>query len=387
MLLLGLNMDFIDQIKTVSQQITKLKDQVLTEEATKNAFVMPFINALGYNVFDPTEVFPEFTADVPGLKGEKVDYSIIMGNVPIILIECKWCGASLEHPKHSSQLHRYFHATEAKFGILTNGILYRFYTDTEKSNVMDEKPFFEFNMMDFNESMVNELKRFSKTTFNPEQMVDFAKNLLYTKEIKRLMAEQLTEPSPDFVKFFASQVYTGRLTGSVTDKFTEITKRSLKEFINDRITDRLKSAIDSSEPITSASPSNPNQGTEIEEGMGVSSGDEEESSSITEEEMQGFLIIKAILREVIDISHLKFRCKKHYLGINLDDKVTKTVCRLWFKANKKFIGIMDVDGKEAKKEISSLDEIYGVVEILKDRAKYLSQNSLKQSKSADLHEA
>lgn len=378
-------MDFIDQIKSVSQQITKLKDQVLTEEATKNAFVMPFINALGYNVFNPTEVCPEFTADVPGLKGEKVDYSIIMGNVPIILIECKWCGASLEHPKHSSQLHRYFHATEAKFGILTNGILYRFYTDTEKSNVMDEKPFFEFNMMDFNESMVNELKRFSKTAFNPEQMVDFAKNLLYTKEIKRLMAEQLTEPSPDFVKFFASQVYTGRLTVSVTDKFTEITKRSLKEFINDRITDRLKSAIDLPDTITSEPQSNFIQETEAD--IEVDSSLSENEIPATEEEMQGFLIIKAILREVIDISHLKFRCKKNYLGINLDDKVTKTVCRLWFKSNKKYIGIMDVDGKEAKKYISSLDEIYGVVEILKDRAKYLSQNSLKQSKSADLYEA
>ena len=379
-------MDFIDQIKTVSQQITKLKAQVLTEEATKSGFVMPFINALGYNVFDPTEVFPEFTADVPGLKGEKVDYSIIMGNAPIILIECKWCGASLEHPKHSSQLHRYFHATEAKFGILTNGILYRFYTDTEKSNVMDEKPFFEFNIMDFNESMVNELKRFSKTAFNPEQMVDFAKNLLYTKEIKRLIAEQLTEPSPDFVKFFASQVYIGRLTVSVTDKFTEITKRSLKEFINDRITDRLKSVIDPPKDITLASPPNDIQGTETEEDIEVDYPPLEKEIPTTEEEIQGFLIIKAILREVIDINHLKFRCKKHYLGINLDDKVTKTVCRLWFKSNKKFIGIMDVDGKEVKKEISSPDEIYGVAEILKDRAKYLSQNSLKQSKSADLHE-
>src|SRR4028119_1622864 len=125
-------MDFIDQIKGISQQIQKLKEQILTEEATKNAFVMPFINALGYNVFNPMEVCPEFTADVPGLKGEKVDYAIIMDSNPIILIECKWCGGSLEKPKHSSQLHRYFHATEAKFAVLTNGILYRFYTDIDK---------------------------------------------------------------------------------------------------------------------------------------------------------------------------------------------------------------------------------------------------------------
>ena len=203
------------------------------------------------------------------------------------------------------------------------------------------------------------------------------------------MTEQLTEPSPDFVKFFASQVYTGRLTGSVTDKFTEITKCSLKEFIDDRITDRLQPIIDpsNSKNITSTSPPNGIQGTETEESIGDSSGDEEESSSITEEEMEGFLIIKVILREVIDISHLKFRCKKHYLRINLDDKGNKTVCRLWFKANKKFIGIMDVDGKEVRKAISNLNEIFGVAEILKDRAKYLSQNNLTRSQSVELYES
>ena len=364
-------MDFIDQIKAITQQISKLKDQILTEEATKNAFIMPFLNALGYNVFNPMEVSPEFTADVPGLKGEKVDYAIMANDVPIMLFECKWCGSGLENPRHCSQLHRYFHATEAKFGILTNGILYRFYTDVEKPNVMDEKPFFEFNMMDFNESMVNELKRFSKTAFNPEGMADFAKNLLYTKEIKRLMAEQLTEPSPEFVKFFTSQVYTGRLTESVVNKFTEITKQSLKEFINDKITDRLKMAVDLPD--------------KIEDKADPSLIDENEIV-ITEEEREGFLIVKAILREVVNISHIQSKCTKSYFGINFDGKA-KTICRLWFKSGKKSIGLFDVEGKEVKKTISSLDEIYGIAGLLKDRAKYLTQNNSKQPKVIESHES
>jgi len=372
-------MDFIDEIKGISQQIQKLRQQVQTEEATKNAFIMPFINALGYNVFNPTEVCPEFTADVPGLKGEKVDYAIMMDGAPIILIECKMCGASLENPKHSSQLHRYFHATEAKFGVLTNGILYRLYTDIEKSNVMDEKPFFEINMLDFNESSINELKRFSKAAFHPEQMADFAKNLLYTREIKRLMAEQLISPSPEFVKFFTSQVYTGRLTESVVSKFTEITQRSLKEFINDRITDRLKSAIDLPDNATTVSQFTEEQ-NDLEPEL-------ETEFVVTDEEMEGFYIVKAILREIADISHLKFKATKNYLGINFDGKVSKTVCRLWFKSGRKFIGIIDADGKEAKKALSQLDEIYGIAEILKDRAKYLTQNTSKQSKTVELSES
>ena len=364
-------MDFIDQIKGISQQIQKLKEQILTEEATKNAFVMPFINALGYNVFNPMEVCPEFTADVPGLKGEKVDYAIIMDSNPIILIECKWCGGSLEKPKHSSQLHRYFHATEAKFAVLTNGILYRFYTDIDKSNVMDEKPFFEFNILDFNESSINELKRFSKSIFNHNELGDVARNLLYTKEIKRLMAEQLIEPSPDFVKFFASQVYSGRMAASVVEKFTELTKRSLKEFINERITERLTAAL----------PENTNPSATTDEAKEPQVELEHPSGEIvtTEEELEGFYIIKAILREVVDIGRIQYKDTKNYFGINLDGKVSKTLCRLWFNSSKKSIGILDAEGKEAKKIISSLDEIYGIAGILKDRAKYLTQNSSPQT--------
>jgi hypothetical protein len=368
-------MDFIDQIKGISQQIQKLREQILTEEATKNAFVMPFINALGYNVFNPMEVCPEFTADVPGLKGEKVDYAIIMDGNPIILIECKWCGGSLENPKHSSQLHRYFHATDAKFGVLTNGILYRFYTDIDKSNVMDEKPFFEFNMLDFNESHINELKRFSKSSFNPNELGDVARNLLYTREIKRLMAEQLTDPSPEFVKFFAGQVYSGKLVASVVEKFTEITKRSLKEFINERITDRLKTAIDIPDTTPTASTLVESQEVEAD----PESSFPENGIVTTEEELEGFYIVKAILREVVDISRIQYKDTKNYFGINLDGKVSKTLCRLWFNSNKKSIGILDAEGKEAKKLISNLDEIYGIAGILKDRAKNLTQNSSSQT--------
>jgi len=358
-------MDFIDLIKGIAQQIQKLREQIQTEEATKNAFVMPFINALGYNVFNPMEVCPEFTADVPGLKGEKVDYAIIMDGAPTILIECKWCGGSLENPKHSSQLHRYFHTTSAKFSLLTNGIIYRFYTDTEKPNIMDEKPFFEFNMLDFNDSSINELKRFSKSIFNPNELGDVARNLLYTKEIKRLMAEQLVDPSPDFVKFFASQVYSGRLAASVMERFTDITKQSLKEFINERITERLAAAINTTQTAASSSET---QDSESE------SPTDDEGIVTTEEELEAFHIVKAILREVVDIGRIQYKDTRSYFGVNLDGKVSKTVCRIRFFPNKKSIAILDAEGKEAKKPLSSLDEIYGIAGILKDRAKYLIQN-------------
>ncbi len=82
-------MDFIDQLRSLATRIANTKDLIQTEEATKNAMVMPFIQALGYNVFDPLEVTPELVADVGMKKGEKVDYAILSATKPIILFECK----------------------------------------------------------------------------------------------------------------------------------------------------------------------------------------------------------------------------------------------------------------------------------------------------------
>lgn len=363
-------MDFIDQIKAISQQIEKLKDQIQNEQATKSAFIMPFIQALGYNVFNPMEVAPEYTADLPGLKNDKVDYAIVDNGQPIIFIECKCCGESLESLKHSAQLRKYFHNTEAKFGILTNGILYRFYTDIEKSHIMDEKPFFEFNMLNFIDSDINELKRFSKSSFDPDELGDVAQNLLYTKEMKRLIALQLEDPSPEFVKFFSKQIYSGIMTASVVEKFSEITKRSLKEFINERITGRLKTAIDLPENTTTSESANEDSNvSDIKININIP----ENGIVTTEDELEGFYIIKSILREVVDVGRIQYKDTKNYFGINVDGKVTKTICRLYFTPNKKVVSIPDANRKEAKQTISNLDEIYGMSKILKDKVLYLTQ--------------
>lgn len=120
-------MDFIDQVKQFAKRVEGMKDTIQTEEATKTSIIMPFFSLLGYDVFNPNEFIPEFTADVGIKKGEKVDYAILSDGSPVILIECKWIGEPLE--KHDSQLFRYFGTSKAKFAILTNGLIYRFYTD------------------------------------------------------------------------------------------------------------------------------------------------------------------------------------------------------------------------------------------------------------------
>lgn len=339
-------MDFKDQIKQLGERVVRLKDQIQTEEATKNAFIMPFIQALGYDVFNPLEVVPEFTADIGIKKGEKVDYAIMKEGQPIILIECKWWGENLD--VHNSQLFRYFHTTKSKFGLLTNGIQFRFYTDLMETNKMDEKPFLEFDFTNMKEQVVFELKKFHKSYFDLNSIISSASELKYSNEIKGILTKEINEPSPNFVKFFVSQVYTGKATEKVMTQFTEIVKRSLNQFISDIISDRLKAALEK-ENIK-----------DVEQVKVIEEQTKEEDNKIetTAEEMEGFYIVKSILRSKFSGDRIFHRDFQNFLSVLLDDTIRQTICRLWFNDEKKFIGFIDENKKESKFEISKLDDIF-----------------------------
>lgn len=293
------SLEFFEKIKKISERVALNLENVRgKEEATKTALVLPLLQVLGYDVFDPMEVYPEFTADVPEVKGEKVDYAIMRDNKPILLIECKSVGENLDKPQHKAQLRRYFHVTHARFGVLTNGISYCFFTDIERENVMDSKPFFEFNMLDPQELAIAELHKFSKSIFNPDYLRDNASDLKYTSEIKKIIAEQFAEPSSEFVKFFLDQnkLFSGVKTQNVINKFTPIVQRSLNQFLNEWVKDKFQSVIENSNPVNLASTPeiisteiNPveSKNTEVE---------------TTQEELEAFYIVKSILSEVSDLS-------------------------------------------------------------------------------------
>lgn len=347
-------MDFIDQVRDLSARIQKQAGGIQTEEATKNAFVMPFISALGYNVFDPTEVTPELIADVGTKKGEKVDYAILMNGKPIILFECKWCGSDLDK-EHASQLYRYFSVTEARFGVLTNGIIYRFYSDLDKPNVKDEKPFLEFNMLDIKDPLVEELKKFSKTTFDLDNILATASELKYMREVRKIIEEQINNPSDDFVKFFTSQVYSGRLTQSVREEFAQITKKAFKQFINDKINDRLNIALTTETPIILETQPIGENGQDIQENIEDT---KESKIETSEEEFEAYYIIKTILREAIDPKRVNIRDGVNYCAVILDGSPRKPVARLYFNGAQKYITLFDEEKHEEKIPINSIDDIY-----------------------------
>ena len=237
-------MDFIDDVRVRSSRFARRIEHLDTEEATKTSLVMPFIQMLGYSIFDPTEVVPEFTADFGNRKGEKVDYALMQDGQPAILIEAKMYGTPLNVGRES-QLFRYFTATNARFGVLTDGIIYRFYSDLVEPKAMDQSPFLEFNMLSFTDEKVEELKRFRKDNFDIAGTVEAARELKYMGEIKQVLAEEMNEPSEDFIRFILLGIEYPRLkTAPVLRQFAPIVRQAFSQFVNDRIDARLKSALE-----------------------------------------------------------------------------------------------------------------------------------------------
>jgi len=356
-------MDFIDHIRALASRINTTKDMIQTEEATKNAMVMPFIQSLGYNVFDPLEVTPELVADVGTKKGEKVDYAILRDGKPIILFECKKCGSDLSI-NHASQLFRYFHVTEARFGVLTNGIVYRFFTDLEQPNKMDEKPFIEFNMLDFKEQEVEELKKFAKSAFDIDTILTTANELKYTRAIQNVLSELMANPSEDFVRLVSAEFLAGkRFTPALKDQFTQITKKAFTQLIGDRINDRLKVAMtpESSPVVETATAQTPETS-------------ESQQVTTTPEEIEGFHIVRAILRDVVASKRITMRDAQSYCAIFLDDNNRKPICRLRFNNTSKLaIGLFN--GKDEEKfSLQDIDEIFNYADRLKSTvAPYIQQ--------------
>ncbi len=343
-------MDFKDQIKLLGERVSKMKDNIQTEEATKNAFIMPFIQTLGYDVFNPLEVVPEYICDIGTKKGEKIDYAIFRDDEPIILIECKHWKQKLDI--HDGQLLRYYHVSNAKFSILTNGITYRFYTDLVEANKMDEKPFLEFNIEEIRDNQIEKLKEFHKTYFNPENIYTSAFELKTTSVLRQLVNNELHDPSDDFVRYFAKQAHDSIVNSKVIEFYRPLVKRTFTNLMNDTLNDRLKSAITTEEEKSPQSP--------IEElPVSLSNNGKDKEIVTTEEELEGYYIIRSILRPHIDYKRITQRDALSYFAVFLDDNNRRPLCRLYLNSpTKKYIGLFDSDKKENKVEIKSLDDIY-----------------------------
>lgn len=339
-------MDFIDQLKQFGKRVDGLKDTIQTEEATKTSIIMPFFALLGFDVFNPQEFLPEFTADVGIKKGEKVDYAILQDGQPVILIEAKAVNEKLE--QHDSQLFRYFGTTKAKFAILTNGIIYRFYTDLEEPNKMDTDPFLEVNILELRESQVAELKKFQKANFDIDEILTVASELKYSNEIKKVFEREMQNPSDDFVKFFLSNMYAGIKTQSVIDKFREIIKSSLSQYVNEMMSDKIKNALNVNVEMPSP-PEKTDSDTTIEK--------EKSKIKTTEEELEAYFIVKNLLKDNASMEDITYKDTESYINILYKNNVRKWICRLILTPTIKYLILPDENKKEIRIPIQNIYDI------------------------------
>lgn len=343
-------MSFEEKLREFIERVKKTKDSIATEEATKTSVIMPFFQILGYDVFNPTEFIPEYTADVGIKKGEKVDYAILLNGELTLLIEAKSINEQLE--KHDSQLFRYFGTTAAKFAILTNGLVYRFYSDLDEQNKMDSSPFFEINLLDISDSEIIELKKFCKENFDLSMILDTASELKYLGLIKKVLKDEFSNPSDDFIRFILSQgVYDGMKTQNTVEKYRPTVKKSVSQYINELVNDKIQNALKSDE---SFEPKVAPQFEEADESTLISS-----VSNIitTDEEIECFFIIKSILHNAVDLNRIGYKDTASYFSIIIDGKVTKWICRIFLKENTKYIIIPNGSVNE-KIVLDKLDDIY-----------------------------
>ncbi len=345
-------MDLATRLSELQKRTSEHREVLLTEEAAKTALVMPFIQALGYDVFNPSEVVPEYTCDVGTKKGEKVDYAICEDGKIKILVECKPASAAL-NLNHASQLFRYFSVTDARLAILTNGVVYQFYSDVEAPNKMDDRPFFTFSMDALKPADIRTIEKFSKSAFDIEKIVQEAGLLKLQSLLRKELEREFSDPSEEFVRLMAGRVYEGRLTSQVRESFGKMLTTTIATYIRDLVNDRLSSALNAASPqISDVDP----------EPM------EDQSEVITTpEELSGFHIVQAIAAKLIDPKRIVMRDAKSYCAILLDDNNRKTVARLHFNGiATKYFGTF-VGKDEVRHNIGELTEIYQLASLIEAR--------------------
>lgn len=255
----------LDKIHDLAMHIPERICRIKNEDAAKLAFVQPFIGALGYDIFDPDEIMPEYPIFESGKKNEYADYAILRDGKPIILIECKWNEkdiADLNNIDYHIQLNKYYNLSSAKFGILTNGIVYKIFSDLDEKHKMDKMPFLEFDLRNvkdpiMNDSKISEIRIFSKP-MDTGEAYKRAQDLKYINQIRNLLENEFKKPSDDFVRFIAEQVYKGpRLHKGIVDKFTKYTRMTCNQFIQDKMNSTWKAAQELAQPSSTDINSDP----------------------------------------------------------------------------------------------------------------------------------
>lgn len=353
-------MAFAHDLQAFAEQAAEKQAYITTEEATKSALIVPFLRVLGYDDANPTEVIPEYIADGGHRKDRKVDYALCPVPAdppkPALIIECKACTHPLRD-RHTSQLHRYFPFTPARFGILTNGVTYQFYTDVKAPNVMETDPFLEIELFHLSDPAIQELARFTKAHFQLDRAVQRAEQLYYTRVVQQMFADSYSHPSDAFVRYFIDEIPEKKNTQTVRAQFTPIVQQAFRQFVHDHLNARMLDRL-AQHTRGGLSPSAPDA-LPTQETVRQADRDTDPKIITTEEELHAWYIIKAIVHRRVAPERVTMRDVQRYCSILLDDNRNKRICLLSFNnPERKQLSLFDADKNEQKVPLHSLDDLY-----------------------------
>jgi hypothetical protein len=307
-------MSFREELQKLSVQAAEKRSFIAYEEMAKQTLIIPFLQTLKYDVFNPQEVRPEYIADFGKKKGEKVDYAIFKDYIPVMFIECKSVNEDLSN--HCAQLERYFNSSpDVRLAVLTNGIEYRFFTDLDKNNIMDENPFFKFNITALQDNDIEILARFTRDHFETEAVVKYAEELIYTSNLNTKLRELFKTPSEDFIRYLIKDLSDTKITAKIIERFRPIVKKSISLAIVDLVRQGILQQNDAED--IPAQPEKPvvdqNILTDIvQENENIS----KKQINTTEEELHCFEIIKSILTDAgRNIAEVNYKDTTAYFGI------------------------------------------------------------------------
>ena len=343
-------MEFEARLEALADKVTKHREVLATEEAAKTALVLPFLQALGYDVFNPSEVVPEFTCDVGMKKGEKVDYAIRLDGDVRMLVECKPANGELSL-RHAHQLYRYFGATNAKFAILTNGACFKFYSDLDASNRMDDSPFFEFDLCNLRKSDIRNLAKFQRADFDVDRIVETAANLQMESQVVAAIEKEFAEPSGELIRVIAARISDRRQTPGYKAAVARHIPNAFNSIVRDKLNQRISTAMadaDEAEPASSS---------EIE---------------TTPDELEGYRIVRSIASEIVDPERVVIRDSKSYCAVLLDDNNRKPIARLRFNSETtRHLGTFDQDKGETLNLVEKVSDIYKFKKAILQRVKHM----------------
>lgn len=353
--------DFAAKIRAIGARVIASSDLMKTEEATKTSAVLPLIAALGYDFFDPSEVVPEFTADVGIKKGEKVDYALMVDGKPVILIECKTAGTKLG-ASHFSQLFRYFAVTSVRVAVLTNGLDVWLFSDLDEPNKMDAEPFLKLDISSASDAAICDLSHLSKSSFDIDKVIGAAKDARHINAIKGFFSRQMAEPDEDFARFVVKRLNDSPARKPLVDQFVRYVPLAFNQFVNDQIRSRLNL---SDEPVK----------VERVDVVAEASGCANDIVT-TEEEAEGVRIVKAICANVVSTSRVVMKDVKSYCGVLLDNNNRRPICRLYFNTKQKHLGTFNAQREETKIPIVGVEDIYLHADAIRDAVKLYAASDI-----------